>query len=464
MAAPGRRPDRGADRRNGAVVTWQETGPGYRRQRPAPPGPRPAHRPAATLRRSSLVLALFALYIVGAHLRLSIYAGTAIVVPMYLMLFSAAIATLLFLDELIARMGGELLLIALLLLALPVLGGAPGNDFRNTLTGTLQLFASIVAAMAFACALRTLAPARTRRLILWLFAGLIALSLLETAGLKPAIDALRDALYSGSGRHVYEATQRDIAIYGRVRATALASEPSFLADTICFLALASFFLDPARGRPASWLRLLGLMSLGALASPSFKMVFYLLGAAIWQLWPGTLRGALGLIAGLGVGAGLAFLFRTPLIGLLLAGAGDHLVSGSFYGRIGVAHTVGLEALRRQPLFGFGPSNDAGLHPILLQVWQDSGAFALFPWYLGRPAPELMSNGFWWAWCFLGLAGGAMFFTLVARLLRKAGTAHPWRCLLCTWVVWYAGAAFVDPRSWSVVLLFALDATRSRTAP
>ncbi|SDF69791.1 hypothetical protein SAMN04488105_1541, partial [Salipiger thiooxidans] len=314
-------------------------------------------------------------------------------------------------------------------------------------------------ALALIQALSSLDPQRLRRLVLWIWCIMITLATLEALGLKPVFDAVRDVLYSGSGRGVYEATQRDIGIYGRVRTTVFASEPSFLADTLASLILLVFFLDPKRGSIASWARLGGMLALSFLLSPSFKMAFYVLAAVVWQFWPRNLRGLTSLIAGLAVAGVLLAVFYGPILGFFLETVGGHLESGSFYGRIGVAHSVGFEALRNYPLFGYGLSNQDGLYPIIAQVWQSSGAFALFPWYQPLPAQGLMSNGFWWEWAYLGIAGGLIVTLLMTSLLRRIGVELPLRTVVCTWIVWYAGAAFVDPRSWYMIALFAVGAVQ-----
>ncbi|MDC0660361.1 hypothetical protein N6L27_20340 [Leisingera sp. SS27] len=417
----------------------------------APASPRPA---AGRLRVSSVVMALFVIYLTGAHLRLSVYSGGSLLLPMYPMLLSAAALALLFINPLLNRAGASFALFAFCMLLLPLLSTAPQSGLS---LGVAQFLVSVISALAVIQALSTLDPRRLRRMMIIFWSVLVALALIENMGLKPVFDQIRETLYSGSGRFVYFAEARDVALYGRVRATVFASEPSFLADSLSGLMLMIFFLDPRRGSLASWARLGAMVAVCFALSPSFKMVFYLAAAGVWQFWPQRLAGILVLVFAVVILGALTAVFFAPLAALFMEAAGGHLESGSFYGRIAVAPEVGFGALRDYPLFGYGIGNDEGVYPVVAQVWQDSGAFFLFPWYQGLPATDLMSNGFWWQWIFLGLLGVPLFAVLVMRLLRLLGVRLPFRTLLCCWIVWYAGFAFVDPHSWYVVVVFSIGA-------
>lgn len=416
-------------------------------------------RPAAgRLRVSSVVMALFVVYLIGAHLRLSIYSGGSLLLPMYPMLLSAAALTLLFINPLLNRAGASFALFAFFMALQPLLSTAPQSGLS---LGVAQFLVSVISALAVIHALSTLDPLRLRRLLIIFWYVLVALALIENIGLKPVFDQVREALYAGSGRFVYFAEARDLVLYGRVRATVFASEPSFLADSLSGLMLMIFFLDPRRGSLASWGRLGAMVMVCFALSPSFKMVFYLVAAGVWQFWPQRLSGILALVFAVVILGALSLVFFAPLAAVFMDTAGAHLESGSFYGRIAVAPEVGFGALRDYPLFGYGIGNDEGVYPVVAQAWQDSGAFFLFPWYQELPATDLMSNGFWWQWIFLGLLGVPLLVLLLMRLLRLLGVRLPFRTILCCWIVWYAGFAFVDPHSWYVVVIFSIGAMTFR---
>lgn len=407
------------------------------------------------IRTSSVVLILFLIYLIGGHLRISIYSGNSLLVPMYLMLLSTAAIALLFFSQIFSRIGQLFLVLTGFVLIQPALSFANGSEYSNTLLGCLQLLASVFTALAVIYALTRVDPRRLSRILTLVWISIIILAVLESVALKPVFDTIRDALYAGSGRFVYAEALRDITIYGRVRTTVFASEPSFLADTLSALILMIFFLDPKRGSLKSWLRLGAMILISFAVSPSFKMAFYLLAVVVWQYWPLTLRGFAVTLISVILSAFLMLVFLDPLTNLVSQLAGNHLASGSFYGRIGITPEVGFRALVTEPIFGYGIGNETGAYPIISQAWIDSGAFTKFPWYSYWPAEDLMSNGFVWQWIFLGLAGGFIFNLIIVRLLRAVGVLTPFRTLITVWIVWYSGFAFVDPHSWFMMVVFSV---------
>lgn len=419
------------------------------------------NRPRYVIRRSSLVLYLLLIYLAGAHLRISLYSGSSILLPMYPMLLSAAILTVIYLNELLQSGAKLFVILAGAVLLQPVLTIAPHSGYAETLLSCIQLLVAIIAAMAVIHSTSKISAVRLRRLTIIIWGVVIVLAVLESTGLKPAFDAVRNTLFASSGRGVYDAALRDLTLYGQVRPTVFASEPSHLADTLGTLIVLTFCLDPKRGRLWSWLLMGGMLVGTYMMAPSFKLAFYLLALMVWQFWPTTRRGViaiLGIILILGL---LLMNFFGPILIFFTSHLGTHADSGSFFGRIGVAPGVGMEALRLHPLVGYGVGNDLGAYNLVRQAWQSSGAFAIFPWFASPElgAQDLMSNGFWWQWIFLGGGGGLVFSIIVVRLLASIGVQYPLRSLVCTWILWYAGAAFFDPHSWFLVALFSIGAVR-----
>lgn len=417
-----------------------------------------------TLQQSTMITTLFVIYVIGAHLRLSILSGGSMLVPMYLMLLSAATLTLYFINPLLRQAGATFAVFAVFILLLPIVTTAPQNGSGSTFLGSLQFMASIISALSMIYALKHLRQVRLRRLAITIWCVLILLSFLESIGLKPVFDQIRDVIYAGQGREIYLATERDLVTYGKIRSTAFATEPSFLADSLFCLAIIGFMLDAKRGQIRSWSLLLAMFVASFAVVPSFKALFYLLAVVIWQFWPRNIREFQKLGLGLGLLGALVTILFFPILNFFLNVVGGHLSSGSFYGRIASAHTVGYQALIQHPLMGFGLSNQEGVYPIIAQVWQASGAFITFPWYQEVSAKDLMSNGFWWQWIYLGLLGTVIFVFLLVRLLREIGVHRPLRSIVCSWIIWYAGSAFVDPQSWYIIVVFSVGAVAMRGSP
>ncbi len=411
------------------------------------------------LGRERLILGLTVVYIIGAHLRLSLYANGGILVPMYLMLAASGVMALWFAPVILRKIGGMYALLIGFVVLQPLAGGGAG--YGASVTSILQLTASITGALAMIFALGLIKSDRLRGVLTMLWIVMIVLALAESLFLKGFFDQVRDWFYAGSGRFVYAAEDRDLQLYGRVRTTVFASEPSFLADTLSSLVVMVFMLDKQRGKWRSFLQLGAMLAISFFVVPSFKTGFYVAALMVWHFWPRNLREA-AVLAMLLVGSLLMALVGAETL-FRLAGetAGLHLSSGSFFGRIGSAHIVGFDALAAFPIYGFGIGQNDAVYDIIVRVWNESGAFGLFPWYGPLSAADLMSNGFWWMWIYLGLVGGAILLALTARLLRGVGVMTPWRSLVCACIVWYAGSAFVDPQSWYVVVIFSVGALAVR---
>lgn len=199
---------------------------------------------------------------------------------------------------------------------------------------------------------------------------------------------------------------------------------------------------------------------GIAIAPSAKVAFYLAAAVVWHLWPRRTSSRVRAVL-LGAGALSVTWFLYDSIANRLSGQVGLSETGSFYGRILIGPRVALEALSQHPLMGYGIGNKEGLRPLVVQEWTSSGAFSRFPWFQGLDTSALMTNGFWWQWSFLGLLGGGIFIALMVKMLTAVGVALPWRTIVCTWIVWYSGAAFTDPASWCAFAAFAIPAWYDR---
>lgn len=399
----------------------------------------------------NLIILLFVIYIIGSHLRVSIYSGGSIVVPMYLMLFSSIFLGLLKFKKLLKK--SLLLLIFLLSFVIyqPFLSSGDTIYYRSS----LQLFGSTVAALFVLFALKDINRDKLRKVLVYLWFIFIILAFIEVLYLKNLFDIVRDFIYSGSGRFVYAEFERDLAIYGKVRSTVFASEPSFLADTLSALAVMVFMFSVNKNQKTAWLHFSLMLLVSFYISPSFKMVFYLIAVVAWYLWPKNVKEflflmlvVLSILSGALIAANLILAFVFDVFG-------SHLTTGSFFGRIGSAHLVGMSALSIHPLFGYGIGSSDEVYSVIVEVWNRTDAFSSFEFYQDLGSKDLMSNGFWWMWIYLGIVGVFVFSIIMARLLKAVGNQSPWRSLVCASIVWYAGSAFIDPQSWFVVVVFSL---------
>lgn len=414
------------------------------------------------IRKSSLVIVLFIFALIGLHLRLTLYAGSTPLVPYYLFLFSTAVMVLMFQREILSSVGIPLTVLAVFVLFMPLLSWAPSSGYAARLPSLLSFLVSIISSIGLYVALRHVPPARLRRVVIGIWVAFIVLAVLESIGLKPVFNAIRDVVYAGSGRGVYDAVDRDLLLYGQARPTVFASEPSFLAYTLSILMFLAAVLHQNPKSRRAFGRYFGMLLISYYIAPSFTYIFFLMAIAIWVFWPRTSRGMLICLMAIAVGCILAFLLRGVITGLFFQIVGSRTETASFFGRILVAPQAGLQTLAQWPLFGVGVGNDEAALPIIKQLWSDSGAYALFPWFRNSAleAQDLMSNGFWWQWMFLGIFGGIAFTGMIAWILRNLGVEHPARSILCCWAIWYPGAAFVDAGTWVVLAVVSMSAVAS----
>lgn len=405
-------------------------------------------------KNEKIILILFLIYILGAHFRLSIYTGSgSILVPMYMMIFSAAFLAVLFLKPFLSLSGHSFFVLAFFSFVQPAISLAPDSFSVGNYLGVLQLIISFISCFSVVYALAHVDSGRIKSFVFGVWMVFIALAVLEMSGFKGVFDYVREFLYGGSGRLVYAEEHRDVQIYGKVRSTVFASEPSFLADSLAGLMTLHFLLG--RKDILGWVKYLSMFGVSFYLAPSFKMMFYLFAASVWVLWPKNNIQMTILSVFLAFAMASIALFSQPLFQFLDLALGGHMESGSFYGRIAVGPFVARDVLLSYPVFGYGIGNDQGLAEIINSNWQNSGAFYAFPWFQGKEAVDLMTNGFWWQWVFLGVFGGGVFIKIWVSLLEKMGVSAPWRTIICVWIVWYAGFAFVDPMSWYVVAIFAV---------
>lgn len=417
------------------------------------------------LKRDWIIIYAFIFYLVGAHLRISLHSGGEVVVPMFMMVFSALGMALWFLPALWTRSGIFITFLFSFLAIQPWLGMGVSN-VETVIKNILQLTASIIGAASMLYAVKRADPNKIFRALIILWYIIILLALAEVYFAKGFFDNLREIIYSGSDRGLYFAVERDLDIYGRVRATALASEPSFLADTLSVLCIMVFLLSYKSEPRKAYLTLTVMLFVSIFVVPSFKFVFYIFALFIFLRWPKTGFQALLFFTATATFFLLFFFLFDYILGLMVFISSDHIETGSFFGRIGSAHIVGLNALSSYPLFGYGVGNRDSVYPIIVDVWNNSGAFILFPWYANAPAEGLLSNGFWWMLIYLGVLGTAFFLFLIGLILKGIGVQYPFRSITCAAITWYGGGGFVDPQSWCLVVAFSISAfpSGSRSFP
>lgn len=400
---------------------------------------------------------MVALFIIGVHFRLGFYSGSTLILPSYISVLAGTVLCLLYLREMLEKLFPALVPVALLLIALAVISVSSGAGPQDALGGTGQLLVSITLMGVLILSMHKQSVHRLHKAMLLLWFLFAAVTLAEIIAFRDVFESVIDWLYSGSGRGIYDASERDLLRYGIVRPRALASEPSILAFTLFALATLCYTLKSQSNQRQAWLQFGAMVAVSYLLSPSLTIVFWVLAVLVWHFWPRShAQTALVTIAMLvGIAIAIAFLSFTELGQSIIDRIeGVASQSGSLFGRLIVGPPVTFDALMFRPLFGFGVGNEMGVAPIIEHHWQISGAFARSPWFLMLGPSDQLSNGFYWMWIELGIAGGLVFTYLICRFMRAIGVVYPLRAVICGLIIWYSGGAFVDAPSWFAIALFA----------
>lgn len=409
--------------------------------------------PTSAKDRVTLIKLLLVVFIIGFHTRLSIASDGSVIVPMYLCVFSGAAMFLIALQRGLIRLLSPLLSVFGVIILSAFSAAVFGGDIVSLLRGAAQLSMSIALATGMAVILADKSIREDDRffLVIWsVFLMLGAIELLPAA--RPIFNQVSDLIYSDTGRGLYASLDRDLQLYGTYRPKALSSEPSFLAATLAVLNLLVLFAGRNRRRPKFLRRFLLMLVVSYIVAPSLSALFYLSAALIFVYWPRTTGMTVAAVASLLIISGL-FTLTPHSFNVFSA----HQKSGSFFGRITAGPMVGTQAMIERPLLGYGVGDAQAVFPTISRVWWESGAYSAFPWYASVGPTDLMSNGFWWQWIYFGIFGGALFIFTLLGVLRAMRIQRPLSVLVSMWIVWYAGAAFVDLVSWSIFAVFAAAA-------
>ncbi|MFG1275637.1 hypothetical protein [Xanthobacter flavus] len=406
--------------------------------------------------RSAASLILLVIFLVGYHLRLSVYSGETILIPMYLCNVAVFIAIVNFYSKVNT---GIYLYLSLLtaIIVLTTLVGAIDSDLSG-MTGAIQTSLAIVGFVFLVFVLLDVEPGRMVRYFTALWIALIILATLERAApVREIYDEITNIVYTGMPRSIYSADVRDMELYSIIRPKIFSSEPSYAATTLSTISLLILFAIGEARRLRNFAIYLGMQVVQYIVAPSQTSIFFVAAVALFIFWPKKVR--LVHVVGAAMVIALVSILLLPSYSDILAGSsGDapfsHQLTGSFFGRITAGPLLFMKVALTDPLFGVGVGNKNATADMIIDVWAEAGAFQKFPWYIGLRPQDLMSNGFWWSWVYLGIVGGIAFYLVLVLLLKRMGALHPGKVLMCTWVIWYAGSSFETIPSWFIMGIFA----------
>ena len=353
--------------------------------------------------------------------------------------------------------------IAIVVLGLTSILAAPDTRLlQERFKGLIQFSYSVVITYGFYLTARRSSAAWLGLLCLAFSLTILVLAVFETA--LPMVRAVGDAFRAWAFDFgIYAADVRDLALYGRVRPKVFTSEPSFVTFAFTLFSFTWYVLSPARLKLPIYLGLLGAGYL-VLRGPTV-----LLGApliAVYQILLAARKGGpddrhidwAHVVLGLTL-AGIVLSAALVAGSVLLEERLQDITSGrdpSFFSRIIAPPLVAARVIAEHPVAGAGLTGWEYIDATVSQIYASSRWLGLS--YSFDSAAHAVTNFFWLHWIFLGLGFGITMLILLTVYLRVLGVPS----VLFCWAVWtifgQAAGGYVDPRTWTVLILAAVIAT------
>lgn len=329
----------------------------------------------------------------------------------------------------------------------------------DSLYYTEQLFSlglfvlSMFAVLGYYCALSMLESEALLRLFVFLLIACLVGIFAERLGLLgPVNDIVRYSLYDEA--FIANNPLRDITTYGFVRPTLFASEPSNVAKF--YGSILGAYLVLSRTRSIVLKGVMAAVSFVVLL-PSVSFVFGLISGLFGRLRYAfmslsIIKRVIITVVFLATGIVVSWYVANRL-GLL---GGKMEVSA--YARLVFPFRLAAEAIRNQPIFGYGLAADSSLLPLISEVYKAPDTPV---WILLTQDRRFGSGSLHFAvvWQF-GLVGVALFYWMTFRLL-KALTPEKYAALFVGFlVVGFAIGNFHTPVLWSLLIPIAVALNKS----
>lgn len=367
--------------------------------------------------------------------------------------------------------------VALFVLSLPY-AAAPSRR----LFSLAQLFAALVTNYGLFLGLSSLPSRTVSRLFLSVALIVLIVATLEVHfGLRPFVDAVRSVIH----QQYYDDTTRDVELYGALRPSVFASEPS-LVGIFWGLSLCGWLLaDPDRFglRQLVVASLLTAAAVFVIRSPT---IFYAVAVTLIGLIVHRLRRSANPGLRLVKSASLFACFMlaiasTPLLMYAadpVGGIIEDIVKGdSFYSRQIGPYRLASSMADNSPFFGFGLGGDAEMTPYAMDAFSPTienmiaGANAadvasvpgmVINFSEGKTS-HLLTNSFWQFWISFGILGGAIVASILAFALAKLGVREIGFVLLGATLMGQTMGGIVIAPAWTPLFVMAALTARWENA-
>lgn len=346
-------------------------------------------------------------------------------------------------------------------------------DPSRRLLSLAQLYVALITNYGLFLGLSSLHSRTISRLFLSLAVFILIVATLEVYfGLRPFVDAVRSVIH----REYYDDTTRDLQLYGAVRPSVFASEPS-LVGIFWGLSLCGWLLADVHRFGIRRLIVASLLTASAVFVIRSPTIFY----AVTICVIGLIVHRLGRNANPGVrlikSASLfaCFIVVVASTSLLMHAADEfgglieNIVKGdSFYSRQIGPYRLASSMADTSPFFGFGLGGDAEMTPYAIDAFSpvienmiagidaadvDSVRGMGLNFREGK-ASHLLTNSFWQFWISFGIFGGAIVVAIMAFALAKLGVGEIGFVLLGATLMGQTMGGVVIAPAWTPLFVIA----------
>ncbi len=402
-------------------------------------------------------LLVFLVYL-GFHTGIALAPKDKLLAP-YIVCFAAAAGILLMNAEAVRfRLFLGYLMLAMALLVMAVITSQVDDNIGHHILSSGIFLYSMVIAFGTFVGLSAMGLRKASKMFFVIAILLIAGSSMERyGGLKPVTDAARNSMDAWRQKMIYNNDLRDINLYGGVRPTFLASEPSILGISTGY-AILFWFLA---GRKFTFRRISAATMMAAVGfiivrSPTI-LVCWLIACMYFASELGRSRTVpRGRTITVGICA-LVTIFVTPFI---VAENTAYGLTASFYEREIGPPLITAQVLSQQPLFGTGFGGSQQLIKSGKSVYAKAGGDAegeLLRESMGdeSDAKKLMASQFWELWLDLGLVGGILILWMLWRFFGTLSVPNRFLVFTTSALIFTMSGGLVAPGAW--IGLFSIAA-------
>jgi hypothetical protein len=336
-----------------------------------------------------------------------------------------------------------------------------------------QLYVALVTNYGLFLGLSSLKSRTVSRLFLSGAVLMLIVATLEVYfGLRPFVDAVRSVIH----QQYYEDTARDLELYGAVRPTVFASEPSFVGIFwgLCLCGWLLADVDRFGFRQLVVASLLTGSAVFVIRSPTifYAVTICVIGLIVHRLRRSANPGVRLVKSALLLACFIVVIASTSLLMQAadeFGGAIENIVKGdSFYSRQIGPYRLASSMADTSPFFGFGLGGDAEMTPYAMDAFSpvienmiagvnaadvDSVPGMAINFSEGKTS-HLLTNSFWQFWISFGILGGTVVAALVAFALAKLGVSEIGFVLLGATLMGQTMGGVVIAPAWTPLFVIA----------